>query len=150
MSLFLGTALGLLVSFLLAVPAIILEASQRVQNAPLIMDVRIWRDKKLTHGEAFAFGLLIHLIIGACYGFFYTLFAAQDWLFITNAPYTLHSMIIFAVCAWVALGFVLPIFGFGLFGRKEGNTVWFELLSALLLEGAILWILIQFYKPFFF
>lgn len=150
MDLFLGTALGLLVSFLLAVPAMILEASRRVKNAPLLMDVDVWRGRRLTDGEAFAFGLLIHLIIGGLYGFFYTLFAAQGWLFVTNSPYTLHSMLIFAFLGWIVVGFLLPIFGFGFFGRKEGKTVWFELLVSLLLEGAVLWILIQYYQPFFF
>lgn len=151
MDLFLGTALGLLVSFALAIPAIILETSRRVKNAPLLMDVHIWRGKKLTDGEAFAFGLLIHLIIGALYGFFYTLFAAQGWLFITNAPFTLPSMLIFAVLSWAVLMVVLlPTFGFGFFGRKEGQGVWLELLASLLLEGAILWLLIQYYQPFFF
>ena len=151
MTIILGTALGGLVAFMLALPAIILEMSRRFKNAPLLIDVNVWRGRKLTDGEAFSFGLLLHLIIGALYGFCYTVFAGQGWLFITNAPYTLSSMLIFAVCSWLVLGFILlPLIGLGFFGRTEGRTVWFETLTSLLLEGAILWLLIQYYQPFYF
>ncbi len=151
MTIILGTALGGLIAFLLAVPAIILETDRRFKNAPLLIDVDFWRGRKLTAGEAFAFGLLLHLVIGALYGLFYTLFAGQGWLFITNSPYTLRSMLIFAVCSWLVLNVILlPLIGLGLFGRKEGETVWFETLTSLLLEGAILWLFIQYYQPFYF
>ncbi|MFH1632076.1 MAG: hypothetical protein ABIA47_03645 [bacterium] len=151
MEIFIGTALGVLIAFLLSVPAIILDTARRVQNLPLLIDVHAWRGRKLTPGEIFALGLLLQLIIGGLYGLFYTLFASRDWLFITNAPYTIHSMLIFAVCSWVALGVVgLPIIGLGLFGCKEGNTVWAETLVSLLFVGGILWMFIQFYQPFYF
>lgn len=151
MNILLGTALGGLIAFGLALPAIILETSRRFKNAPLLIDVDIWRGHKLSDGEAFAFGLLIHLVVGALYGFFYTLFAGQGWLFITNAPYTLHSMLIFAACSWLVLNFILlPLIGLGWFGRREGNTVWLETATSLLIEGAILWLLIQYYQPFYF
>lgn len=146
-----ATALGVLIAFVLAVPAILLEASRRVKNAPLLVDVHVWRGRKLTPGEAFAFGLLIHLIVGGLYGLFYTLFAVNGWLFITNRPYTIESMLIFAFCSWIVLNIILfPLLGFGFFGSKEGKTVWFETLASLLLEGALLWILINYYQPFFF
>lgn len=151
MDIFLGTALGVMIAFLLAIPAIILDTSRRVKNLPLLIDVRVWRGKKLSDGEVFAFGLLTHLIIGALYGFFYTLFASRGWLFITNAPFTLESMLIFAALSWLVLNIILlPLFGFGFFGRKEDNTVWLETLAVLLLEGAILWIIINYYQPFYF
>jgi hypothetical protein len=151
MDILLGTALGTMIAFLLAVPAIILDTSRRVKNLPLLIDVYVWRGKKLSDGEIFAVGLLLHLLIGALYGFFYTLFASKGWLFITNSPYTLASMLIFAVASWLVLNIILlPLFGLGFFGSKEGNTVWFETLTTLLLEGAILWIIINYYQPFYF
>lgn len=146
-----ATALGVLVAFLLAVPAIILETSRRVKNAPLLIDVHVWHGKKLSPGEAFAFGLLIHLIIGGLYGLFYSMFVINGWLIITGKPYALESMLIFAACSWVVLNVaLLPLVGFGFFGLKEGKTVWFETLASLLLEGAIMWILISYYQPYFF
>jgi hypothetical protein len=46
---------------------------------------------------------------------------------------------------------LLPlIVGVGVFGRKESGGVWLETLVSLLLEGVILWIVIQFYQPFYF
>ncbi len=151
MTIILGMALGGLVAFVLAIPAIILEASRRLKNTPLLIDVHLWRGKKLSDGEAFSFGLLLHLIIGTLYGLCYTIFAGQGWLFITNAPYTLQSMLIFAVCSWLVLGAILlPLIGLGFFGRKEGQMVWLETLTSLIFEGAILWLLIQYYQPFYF
>ncbi|MFH1712271.1 MAG: hypothetical protein ABH846_03495 [Patescibacteria group bacterium] len=146
-----STALGVLIAFILAIPAIFLETSRRVKNLPLLIDVKVWFGRKLTHGEIFLVDLLLHLIIGAFYGFFYALFASQGWLFITNAPYTIHSMIIFAVLFWVGRNVIMmPLVGFGIFGLKEGKTVWYETLAVLLMEGTILWLIIQFYQPYFF
>lgn len=151
MILFLATALGMLIAFLIAIPAILIEMDHRTKNAPLIIDVHVWRGLRLNNREAFAFGVLLHLAIGALYGFFYVLFASRGWLFVTNAPYTLLSMLIFAFASWLVLGnMLLPMLGFGWFGRRQGNTVWFEALTSLLLEGAILWIVIKWYQPFFF
>lgn len=148
---FLAAALGVLIAFILALPAVLLEVDHRVKNAPLIIDVTMWRGVKLTSREAFAFGLLLHLVIGGLYGLFYTIFAHNDWLVVTNAPYTLHSMLIFAFASWLVLGnFLLPLIGLGWFGRKEGSTVWMETLISLLLEGLVLWEVIKWYQPFFF
>ena len=152
MDILLGTALGTLIAFILAIPAIFLETSRRVKDLPLLIDVHAWRGRKLKEGEVFAVGLLIHLIVGALYGLLYTLFAEQGWLIVTNAPFTIHSMLIFAFFSWLVLNLVLLplVVGVGLFGRKEGGTVWLETLVVLLLEGAVLWIIIQAYQPFYF
>ncbi len=151
MDIFLGTALGILIATFLAIPAIILETSRRVKNLPLLIDVHVWRGRKMTDGEVFAFLLMIHLLIGALYGLTYTLFAGKGWLFITNSPYTLHSMLIFALLFWIFLvAILMPLFGFGFFGWREGKTVWLETLIVLGVEGAVLWMLIQYYQPFYF
>lgn len=148
---FLAAALGVLIAFVIAIPAILLEIDHRVKNAPLLIDVRIWRGLKLSRQEAFAFGLLLHLVIGGLYGLCYAIFARQGWLVLTNAPYTLQSMLIFAVGSWLVLGnLLLPLIGLGWFGRREGNTVWAETLMSLLLEGVVLWEVIKWYQPFFF
>jgi hypothetical protein len=151
MTILLGAALGLLIAFILAVPAIILDTSRRVKNLPLLIDVYIWRGKKMNDGEVFAIGLAVHLIVGGLYGLLYTLFATNDWLVITNQPFSILSMLIFAAICWfVLMVMIFPIIGFGFFARKEGKTAWVESLISLLLEGGILWMVIQYYQPFFF
>ncbi len=151
MDILLGIALGVLIGFVLAVPAIILETSRRVKNLPLLIDVKLWGDKKLSEGELFAAALLFHFVVAALYGGLYVVFVQNDWLFITNAPYTIHSMLVFAFLGWIVLNaLLLPIIGLGFFGRGHGKTIWYETLISLMLEGAILWMLIQYYQPVFF
>lgn len=147
----LAATLGTLVGFLIAVPAIILETSSRVKNMPLLIDVHIWRGIKLNEREAFAVGVLLHLIMSALYGFVYVLFVEQDWLIITRAPYSIFSMIIVAALFWLFLNFALfPLIGFGFMGWKEEKTAWFETLVSLGVESAILWMLIEYYQPWYF
>ena len=151
MEIFLGAALGTMIGLLLAFPAIILETSRRVKNLPLLIDVYIWRGKKLTDSEVFAVGLLLHLITAGLYGFLYVFLAERDLFLFPHNPYSLVSMIAFALVLWFWINVaILPLIGLGVFGRKEGRTVWFETLISLLLEGSILWMVIQFYQPIFF
>lgn len=146
-----GGALGTLIAFILAIPAIILEASRRMDNLPLLIDVHFWKGRKLTDGEVFLVGLAIHLLIGFLYGILYIIFAENNWLFVTNTPYALHSMVIFALICWAVLNIIIfPIVQFGIFGRREGFSVWYETLITLVAEGLILWVLIHWYQPFYF
>ncbi len=147
----LAATLGTLVGFLIALPAIILETSHRVKNLPLLLDVHIWRGYKLNEREVFVVGLLIHLITSAAYGAIYVLFVKQDWLIITHSPYSILSMIIVAALFWLFLNLVIfPLVGFGFMGWKEEKTAWFETLVALGVESALLWMLIQYYQPYYF
>ena len=151
MDILLGTALGVLIGFLLAMPAVILETSRRVKNLPLLVDVKLWGEHKMREGEIFAAALLFHFVVAALYGGLYVVFVQQGWLFITNAPYTIQSMLVFAFCCWLILNaIILPLIGLGFFGKGHGKTIWFETLISLLLEGAILWMIIQYYQPVFF
>lgn len=151
MSVLLGAVLGALASFVLAVPAILLEASRRLSNAPLLLDVHIWRGRKISDGEAFALGLLIHIGIGFVYGLTYAIFARFNLPIGSFGPYSLISMTVFAVALWMVLMMVVcPLVGFGFLGRKEGKTVWLEILMSLLAEAALLWLLTTFYWPSYF
>ena len=100
MEIFLGAALGTMIGLLLAFPAIILETSRRVKNLPLLIDVYIWRGKKLTDSEVFAVGLLLHLITAGLYGFLYVFLAERDLFLFPHNPYSLVSMIAFALVLW--------------------------------------------------
>jgi len=151
MDILLGTALGTMIAFVLAIPAILLETSRRVKDLPLLIDVHLWHGKKLNEGEVFAIGLFVHLLVGALYGCLYVLFAEEGWLFVTNDPYSLQSLLVFAFFAWILVNVVvMPIIGVGVFGRFEGKGAWFETLVSLALEGLTLWVLVQFYQPYYF
>jgi hypothetical protein len=144
-------SLGTLVGLVIAMPAIILEVSSRVKNMPLLIDVQIWHGYRLKNGEVFAVGLLLHLIISALYGLIYVFFVEQNWLIITHAPFSILSMMIVAGLFWLFSNVIIfPLIGFGVFGIKEGKTVWFETLISLGVEGAFLWMLIQYYQPYYF
>jgi hypothetical protein len=149
----LGAAIGTLVAFMFAIPAIVLEIMERgkVKNIPLIVDVKTIFGRKLKNEEVFWVGLLVHVILGTLFGLVYVLFVLKGWLLFTNAPYTLLSLFLYAICAWVVVGIIIfPALGMGLFGRKEGKRVWMELLASMFVLGISMWLLVQFYQPFFF
>lgn len=149
----LGGALGGLVAFVFAFPAILLEIMERgrVKNAPLVVDVKTIFGYKLKRSEVFLVGLLLHVIVGFVFGVVYVLFVERGWLFITNSPYTTLSLIVYALLSFVVVGVVLyPLLGMGLFARKEGKRVWMELLASHLILGLSLWLLVQYYQPYYF
>ncbi len=149
----LGGALGGLVAFAFSVPAIVLEFSEKgkVKNAPLVVDVKTIFGYKLKKSETFLVGLFLYILIGILFGAVYVLFAEQGWLFVTNAPYTFLSLIVFAFLSWIVVGVLIyPILGMGVFGKKEGHHVWLETLVSHFILGICLWLLIQYYQPYYF
>lgn len=149
----LGGALGGLVAFVFAIPAIVIEFIEhgKVKNPPLLVDIKIMWGKKIKKTEAFLIGLLVNILIGFLFGFIYPLFVSWDWLFVTHDPYSLLSLFIYAIGSWVVVGTIIfPLLGFGLFGKKEGRDVWLELLVSILLVGIGMWVLVQLYQPMYF
>ena len=150
----LGGALGGLIAFAFALPAIVLEIVEKgkVKRVPLLIDVKTIFGVKIRHKhEVFFIGLLLYLVIGFLFGLVYVLFVEQGWLFVTNAPYTLLSLIVYALLSWIVAGVVIyPLLQMGLFGLKEGKHVWIETLASHLILGLGLWILVQYYQPYFF
>jgi len=149
----LGTSIGCLTALVFSVPAILLEVVERwnVQNAPLLADAKTIWGRKLDKHETFLVALLIHLVIGALFGFVYVLFVKKGWLVVTDSPYSILSLLIFAVGNWIATGItIFPALGMGLFGRRAGKRVWLELLASHLLIGFGLWLAVQYYQPVWF
>src|SRR3989338_10596867 len=94
----LGGALGGLIAFVFAIPAILLEITQKgeVKEAPLLIDVKSIFGLKIRHKhEVFFIGLLVHIVIGVLFGLIYVVFFWRGWLFLTRAPYTLLSFFFF-------------------------------------------------------
>lgn len=151
MNYILAATLGILVGFVIALPAIFMETSRRVKNLPLMVDVHIWRGYKLKGGEVFVVSLLLHLITSAAYAIVYVLFASKGWLIATGVSYSFTSMIVIAMLFWLTLNVIIfPLVGLGFMGFKEEKTAWFETLIALGVESALLWMLIQYYQPYYF
>ena len=154
MDYFLGGSLGGLVAFTFAIPAIVLELSQKgpMPEAPLIIDVKTIFGLKIRHKhEVFLIGLLLHLVIGFLFGLIYVIFVERGWLFVTHAPYTFLSLLVYAVLSWIVANLVVyPLLGLGAFGLKEGRHVWMETIVSHLILGASLWLLVQYYQPVFF
>lgn len=150
----LGGSLAALVAFAFSLPAIVLEITERgrVKNIPLLVDVKTIFGVKIKHKhEVFLIGLLIHIVFGFLFGLVYVLFVQNGWLFITGSPYAIHSLLVFAILSWAVAGMLIyPILGMGLFGVKEGEHVWIETIFSHLILGLGLWLLVQFYQPYFF
>ncbi|MBI2473018.1 hypothetical protein HYV70_00475 [Candidatus Uhrbacteria bacterium] len=150
----LGGSLGGLIAFVFAIPAIVLEMTEsgKVKNAPLLVDVKTIFGLKIIHKhEVFFIGLLLHLVFGFLFGIVYVLFVEQGWLFVTHAPYTVFSLVVFAFLSWVVVGVIIyPLLGLGIFGLKEGPRVWLETLTSHLILAFSLWLLVRYFQPFFF
>lgn len=149
----LGGALGGLLGALMAAPAVLLEwrAHAPEENLPLLVDIQPSWGKSLTHRELFLIALFVHLILAALFGAIYPIFVEQGWLFVTHAPYTIASLLVYAVGAWIVVGAIIfPTIRFGWFGRREGGTVWAEILATQLLLGLGIWLFVQWFRPWFF
>ncbi|MBI4437606.1 DUF2938 family protein [Candidatus Uhrbacteria bacterium] len=154
MDYFLGGSLGGLVAFVFAIPAILLEVTQKggVSEAPLVIDVKtIFGFKIRDKHEVFLIGLLLHIVIGFLFGLIYIIFVKRGWLFVTHAPYTFLSLLVYAILSWIVANLVVyPALGLGAFGLKEGRHVWMETIVSHLILGVSLWLLVQYYQPLFF
>jgi hypothetical protein len=132
--------LSLVAGTITAIPGFISELGKKApRNIPLLIDVKTFWGKRLTRGEIFWFGLFIHLLIAALFGVLY------EYLVLTSmvSPYTLGGLLAYAFCFYLFIGGVIfPIVGLGLFGRKEGKTVWYELLITHHLLGFFVWLAI--------
>jgi hypothetical protein len=150
----LAGSLGGLVAFFFALPAIVLEITERgkVKNVPLLTDIKTIFGIKIRHKhEVFFIGLLLHLVLGFFFGLTYIYFVAQGWLLIVGASYSLASFLVFALLSWVVAGLVIyPLLGLGVFGKKEGGHVWLETIISYCILGVGLWLLVQYYQPIFF
>jgi hypothetical protein len=133
---FLSLAAGLIT----AIPGFISELGKKAPaNIPLLIDVKTFWGHKLTRGEVFWFGLFIHLLMAALFGALYQLEILKSNI----NPYALDNLAVFATLFWILLGGVIfPIVGLGLFGKKEGRWVWFELLVTHHLFGFFIWLLV--------
>lgn len=149
----LAGSLGALIAFVFAIPAVILEMRKtgEAEHTEFIVEPRKILGRKLKHREAFLLGLLLHVLVGFVFGAVYILFVLREWLFVTRAPYTFLSLLVYAVLTWIVANVAIyPVLGMGLFARKEGQHVWVETIASHLVLGIALWFLIHYFQPQFF
>lgn len=149
----LAASLGGLIAFAAALPATVLEIAERgkVNAIPLLVDVKTIFGRKLTRWEIFLTAVLLHIILGTAFGAIYVLFVEHGWLVVTHAPYTFLSLVVYAVGAWIVTGALLfPVLGMGWFGRREGKRIWVEILASMFINGIGFWLLVQWFRPWFF
>ncbi|MFA6132203.1 MAG: hypothetical protein WC702_04070 [Patescibacteria group bacterium] len=149
----LGASVGGLAAFLVSMPAIITEVVRRgkVKNLPLVVDVKSFFDLRLSQLAAFATGLLLHILMGMVFGSTYPFVADKGWLDFVGQPYGPLTLLFFTGLVWLVFDFIFfPLFGFGWLGRKEGKTVWLEVLVSLLLIAFIFWLAVPVFQPVYF
>lgn len=149
----LGASIGGLIAFLVSAPAIIVETIRHgnVKNLPLVVDVKSFFDLKLSQFAAFAFGVLLHILMGMFLGAVYPAVADNGWLDFVGRPYEPLSLLVYTVLVWLVFNLILfPLFGFGWLGLKEGKTVWLEVLVSLLLIALLFWLSVPWFQPVFF
>jgi hypothetical protein len=117
----------------------------------LLVDIKTIFGKKLDRNEVFWVAILFHTTIGTLFGLIYVVFVKNNWLIFTHSPYSFLSLVIYAFGSWLVAGFVVfPACGLGIFGRREGKRVWIEMLATHFLLGIGMWLIVQYYQPFFF
>jgi hypothetical protein len=149
----LGATISGIIGSLLIVPAVVKSVREKIHesNLPVLVDVKPNWWPGLTHRELFFVGLFVHVVLCVLFGLIYVILVEQSWLFITRMAYSLISLIVYALCAWVVTGaIVFPLIGFGFFGRKENGAVWAEVLGTYLLLGVSMWLVVQWFQPAYF
>lgn len=153
MTYLLGGSIGAILAFIFAFPAIVNEITQRgkEKDAPLLVEVKVLWGQTLSRMTMFLLGLLLHVVMGFGFGFFYPVFVTQGWVGIFHGAYSFISLLIYALLFWLGVNLLIfPAIGFGFFGKREGKFVWLEMLIAILFLGVGMWLVVQYYQPMVF
>jgi len=148
----LGAGLGVLIGFLLTIPAIYYEKTRRRKDLPLLMDIHHWWGKKMTDGEIFVLAMLVHMLQSIIFGGLYPYLVHSGVIsMIPFDPYGLPSLVIYAVVYSLIIGLIVfPAIGFGIMARKEPGNTWEEFALAMILLTVLYWLSVQWFQPLFF
>lgn len=146
---FLGAGIGVLLTLVLSLPALVHELCRRHHGHPLLIDVHMWRGRKLTDRETFALGLLLHLVLGFGFGALYPL-APELWVF-AGPAYGLASVSVYGLALFLFACFVVfPLLGLGVFGTREDTWVWLETGISMVLLVLGYTVVVQWFQPSWF
>ena len=134
MTIFAALFTGFVIGLVLAAPAIVVEIVRpTIKNLPILIDVEIFRGRKVSRTEELIFSHALHLFMSTIFGVGYLLLSR-----IAAAPFdfTGFSYILYVVVFYLVVGGLLfPLLGLGVFGKHEGKYVPLELLMAHSLYG---------------
>lgn len=141
-----GMFLGAVIGAIIAIPAIISEFTRRGKNLPILMDVHACWGRKCTDEEVFVLSLFVHFLLAIAFGGIYLFLVLMGWRF---HDFAIFSLLEYAIYFWFVVGvLILPLARLGVFGRREGNWVWLELLISFLLFGLGIWTAMQLFPVF--
>lgn len=138
MSVFEAMFSGFVIGLVLAVPAFVSETIHHGRNLPLLMDVKTFWGARLSPDAVLWWSVAVHLLMSTLFGGAYALLATR----LPGLPWSPGSLALYGLGYYVVTGGVLlPMVGLGVFGRREGGTVWLELLLATAGYAALLGLL---------
>lgn len=127
MSIFEAMFSGFVIGLVLAMPAFVTETIHHGRNLPILMDVKTFWGARLSPDAVLWWSVTVHLLMSTLFGGVYAVLATR----LPGLPWSPSSLAFYALGYYVVLGGVLlPLTGLGMFGRREGGSVWVELLLA--------------------
>lgn len=137
MSILDGIFTGFVIALVLATPAVIVEILRHARELPLLMDVKSFWGITLTPHQVLFWSVVTHLATASLFGGLAPALVGQG---ILSPLYLFGEIMLYALGFYLVMGIlVFPLIGFGIFGRKEGDFVWLELLVTDLLYGFLFW-----------
>lgn len=132
-----GLFTGFVIGLILAMPSVIAEQVRHSRELPLLMDVKTFWGRRLTPHQVLVASVTTHLATSALFG---GIVSALVSVGVLSPLYLFGEIIVYTLAFYLVVGMVVfPLIGFGLFGKKEGEFVWLELLLTNLLYGILFW-----------
>lgn len=125
MSILDGMFTGFVMGLIFSAPAFAAEFLHHRDNLPLLVDVKkIW-GREVPSNEVLAWSTALFLGLATVFGGVYPLLAQYGLV----SNYSFAAIAVYALADFFLIGLLAaPLFGMGLFFRREGRLVWLELL----------------------
>lgn len=136
MSILDGMFTGFVLGLVFSAPAFAAEFWHHRDNLPLLVDVKkIW-GRAVPSNEVLAWSTALFLALATVFGGVYPLLAQYGLV----SSYSFASIAVYALAYFLFTGLLAaPLFGMGLFFRREGRLVWLELLISYALLACGYW-----------
>lgn len=137
MSIFEGMFTGLVIGLVWSAPAFVSQSLRHGRGElPIITDVRTVWGRRVRSEDVLLWSVGLHLLVATLFGGLYP-FLVELGVFPSFAA---RFIALYAASYWLFTGLaVFPALGLGLFGRREGASVWLELLLSHALYAASYW-----------
>lgn len=126
MTIFDGLFTGLVIGVIMSIPAVISNYVRPGANLPILVDVKTFWGGTISKDQILMWSLVNHWALSAIYGGVYVLLVTRN---ILTPGYFFPEGLAYALGFNLVIGLALyPIFGFGVYGKKEGAWVWLEMV----------------------